>query len=165
MMYYPTLQACHDLLFPLIKEEMARHEPAPKYDYEAQGLRKLESIFTLMDRDEYDGLLPKAAYLFCAVIDGHPFSNGNKRLAVSLLTYFLVVNGYRISAPSMEAVRMELQRLFPHLKWEEVHSFRHPHEYFFYHLALIIADRGQKGQLSFSQEQAAVVDLLRFITT
>ena len=162
-MNYPSLQICQKLLFPMIRHHMAITEPAPYYDDERRGLDKLEGIFGLMQRDNYPDLLSKAAYLFCSIIDGHPFSNGNKRLAVTLLTYVLLMNGYRISAQSMIAVRAELERFFPNLKWEDVHAFRHPHEFFFYHLALIIADRAQKGKMTFKQEQDAVKQLLSFI--
>ena len=162
-MHYPTLQTCRELLFPLIRNHMVAVEPAPWYESERRGIERLESIMILMQRDEYSDLLSKAAYLFCSIIDGHPFSNGNKRVAVTLLTYFLILNNFRISAPSMRALREELKRIFPKLRWENIHAFRHPHEYFFYHLALIIADRTQKGKLNFRQEQEAVVQLLGFI--
>ncbi len=161
---YPTLQACRKLLFPLIKESMANNEPAPHYASERSGLNRLESIFSLMQTEHYESLHTKAAYLFTSVIDGHPFSNGNKRLAVTLLTYFLIINEMKIHAHNMEAVRLELRRIFPKLRWEEVHAFKFPHEFFFYHLALIIADRQQKGQMTFRQEQSAVTELLKFIT-
>lgn len=163
-MHYPTIDVCRQLLFPFIREEMASIEPAPMYEEESPGLQRLASTFALMQHDHYADLLKKASYLFCSIIDGHPFSNGNKRLAVAVLTYFLLTNDLRISAPTMEAVRIELQRLFPRLRWESVHAFRHAHEYFFYHLALIIADRSQKGHMTFQQEQSAVRQLLEFIT-
>jgi death-on-curing family protein len=163
--HYPSLQACRDLLFPLIRREMATMEPAPFYEDERRGMEKLESIFSLMQRGSYyPDFTAKAAYLFCSIIDGHPFSNGNKRLAVATLTYFLVLNGKRISAPSMHAVREALQGQFPRLRWEEVVAFHHPHEYFFYHLALIVADRTQKGKMTFREEQRAVGKLLEFVT-
>ena len=162
-MRYPTLSAARELLFPLIRNNMARLEPAPYYDDERRGLERLDSTFTLMQRDEYPDDLSKAAYLFCSVIDGHFFSNGNKRLGVAVLTYFLIVNGWKISAPELSVMREELERFFPHLRWEEVSAFRHSHEYFFYHLALIVADRKQKGTLNFREEQKAVRELLAFI--
>ena len=162
-MIYPTLSALRELLFPIIRQHMAAHEPAPRYENERRGLEKLETTFALMERNDYPDLLSKSAYLFCSIIDGHPFSNGNKRLAVILLTYVLLVNGYQISAPDMQAIRDELRRFFPKLRWEDVSAFRHPHEYFFYHLALVIADRAQKGKLTFRQEQHSVRELLAFI--
>ena len=164
-MKYPTLTICRQLLFTLIREEMSSVEPAPFYENETPGIKKLESTFALMQNRHYGGLFEKAAYLFCSIIDGHPFSNGNKRLAVATLTYFLITNGMHISAPSMEVVHSELRRLFPKLQWVNVSAFRHPHEYFFYHLALIIADRSQKGHMTFQQEQAAVRELLAFISS
>lgn len=164
MLRYPSLRACNELLFPMIRREMAAFEPAPPYEDEHRGLDKVESVLALMQRDQYyPDFFAKAAYLFCAIIDGHPFSNGNKRLAVILLTYVLLVNGYQISAPDMQAIRDELRRFFPKLRWEDVSAFRHPHEYFFYHLALVIADRAQKGKLTFRQEQHSVRELLAFI--
>jgi prophage maintenance system killer protein len=162
--YYPTIAACRDLLFPLIRREMASTEPAPWYEDEHLGLDRLESTLTLMQRDDYEGLLAKAAYLFCSIVDGHFFSNGNKRLGVALLTYFLVVNRAKISAPDLAVMRGELERAFPKLQWEEVQTFRHSHEYFFYHLALIIADRKQKGAITFQQEQKAVRQLLTVVS-
>ena len=164
-LHYPSLPACRDILFPMIRLEMSQFEPSPQYENERRGLDKLDSIFSLMQRDSYyPDFFSKASYLFCAIIDGHPFSNGNKRAAVATLSYFLVVNGHVLSSQSMDAVREALHDQFPHLQWQHVKSFHFPHEYFFYHLALIIADRNQKGKMTFRQEQMAVVELLRFIT-
>jgi hypothetical protein len=162
-MKYPSIEICKKLLFPLIREAMIISEPAPFYEYERTGLDKIESIFHLMESGYYPDELTQISYLFCSVIDGHPFSNGNKRLAVALLSYCLVMNSYKIHIPNMDALKEELQRLFPKLKWEQVKSFRYPHEYFFYHLALIIADRAQKGHITFRQEQEAVRESLTFI--
>lgn len=159
-MNYPTLDTCRSLLFPYIRSRLVENEPAPSYEIEGSGHRGLEGIFDLMERDEYEGILAKGSYLFCSVIGGHHFSNGNKRLGVTLLLYFLLSNGYKVSATNMEVMRSELMRLFPNLHWEEVYAFHYPHEYFFYHLALIIADRKQKGKMSFAQEREAVQELL-----
>ena len=165
LFHYPTLAACRAILFPMIRTEMAVFEPAPAYEEERHGIQKVESIFALMQRDVYyPDFFAKAAYLFCAIIDGHPFPNGNKRAAVAAITYFLVANGRRIYGPDMHAVRDALQAQFPNLQWQKVDAFRHPHEYFFYHLALVIADRAQKGKMTFRQEQSAVALLLQFIT-
>jgi death-on-curing family protein len=162
-MIYLTLHHCRAQLFPYIRERMAMDEPAPSYQYEQSGINRLESILALMQRDEYVGVLGKAAYLFCSVIDSHPFSNGNKRLAVTMLIAFLLVNDYKIHGSNMEALREALQETFPNVKWQRVKIFTQPHEHFFYHLALIIADRAQKGGLTFAEERTAVESLLGFI--
>ena len=161
--FYPTITICQEELFPYIRTRMVAHEPAPVYEMERLGIDKLSGVFELMQQDHYQGILGKAAYLFCSVIDGHHFSNGNKRLGVTLLIYFLIINHYKIHAPNLAVMRQELKRVFPDLKWEEDISFRYPHEYFFYHLALIIADRSQKGQMTFQQEQEAIQKLLTVI--
>ena len=163
MTLYPTIDVCRELLFPFIRKWMATNEPAPYYEDERSGLGKLEGTLLLMERDEYEDLLAKAAYLFCSIVDGHHFSNGNKRLGVALLTFFLLTNNCKISAPDLQIMREELTKAFPRLIWEDVAVFKFPHEYFFYHLALIIADRRQKGKMTFQQEQAAVKTLLQII--
>ena len=86
------MSSCENLIFPYIRERMASEEPAPDYIYETSGIKRLDGIFQLMKRSEYKGALGKAAYMFCSIIDSHHFSNGNKRLAVSLLVYFLLIN-------------------------------------------------------------------------
>lgn len=163
MTHYPTLDDCKLQLFPYIKKKMAADEPVPSYAYEPSGLNRLESILTLMQRDDYPDHGAKAAYLFCSVIDSHPFSNGNKRLSVTLLTAFLLLNGYKIHGPNMRVMRDEMHKAFPNLKWEEINEFSQPHEHFFYHLALIIADRSQKGHMTFAQERHAVEMLLKSV--
>lgn len=160
-MWYPDLLFCREAVYPLIRTRMATQEPAPYYDDEKQGENHLSAIFDLMQRSDYRGVLGKAAYLFCSTIDGHHFSNGNKRLAVVLVVFFLLANHYQIRAPRMELVQRWLRKAFPHLQWEQVSAFSHPHEYFFYHLALVIADRHQKGNITFTEEQRLIVDLLK----
>lgn len=164
IMQYPTLDTCRQLLFPLIREHMTTTEPPPMYEEQPQGMEKLRSNFALMAWDAYPDLLSKAAYIFCSIIDSRPFSNGNKRLAVAALAYVLVANGRSITVPSVRAAQEQLKRFFPRLQWEEMPNFHHPHEHFLYHLALIMADRAQKGHMTFQQEQAAVRELLQFVT-
>lgn len=164
MIHYPTIKICKKLLFPFIRDRMAEREPVPQYEYESEGIKKLESTLELMKRSNYSPALAKAAYLFCSVIDGHHFSNGNKRLAVVLLTYFLLINDFEIRVPIIGELQKEMHSVFPHLVWEHVDAFSRADEYFFYHLALVIADRNQKGNLSFTQEQKFVRSLLKYIT-
>lgn len=42
----------------------------------------------------YRGVLKKAVALFYFCTKDHPFENGNKRFAVTIMLYFLVKNGY-----------------------------------------------------------------------
>lgn len=163
-MRYPTISFCKQGLFAYIRTWMAKVEAAPYYEQEGTGIQHLESILSFMKRPEYRGVIAKAAYLFCSIIDGHPFSNGNKRLAVTLIVYVLLENGYHLNAKSSIFVRRQLKRTFPKTRWKNIRSFSLPEEYFLYHLALVIADRTQKGNISFQDEQFLVRELLKKIT-
>ena len=157
MTKYVSIDHCKEIIFPIIQRHMATGEPAPQYMIERSGLEKVDSILHLMQGDDYyPSLSSKASYMFCAVIGGHPFSNGNKRLAVALLANFLLLNGCGLRDESIGELRRELQLLFPHLQWQQVKSFRYAYEYFLYHLPLIVADRHQKGRMTFHEECSAV---------
>lgn len=163
MIRYMSMTGCKNIIFPMIGRNMVSHEPAPKYHMERSGIEQLDSILHLMQSRHYPDLKSKAAYMFCSIIDGHPFSNGNKRLAVALLANFLLLNGCGLFSESIEMLHRELKKLFPDLQWSEVKTFRYPHEYFLYYLALVIADRHQKGNMTFPQERAAVEAALKII--
>jgi len=50
----------------------------------------------------YPSLPEKAAILFYAVNKRHLFLNGNKRMAVACLVYFIFQNGYRLAVTAAE---------------------------------------------------------------
>jgi death-on-curing protein len=54
----------------------------------------------------YGGVAEKAAALCLAVIRSHPFSDGNKRVALVALDVFLALNGARLSATNDAAYTM-----------------------------------------------------------
>jgi prophage maintenance system killer protein len=163
-MHYLNLDICRQVLFPIIRGHMLRAAPAPIYEEQIEGMEKLRSIFALMAWDTYPDLLSKAAYVFCSIMNGRPFSNGNKRLAVAALVYLLVINGMRVNMPSTEAVQEKLRQHFPRMQWERTSMLQETHEKFFYHLALVISDSAQKGHMTLQQEMFAVRDLLLFMT-
>lgn len=71
-------------------------EPIPPFE---TGFPKiLESciatpFITIGKKSMYKGLIGKAAILFYLMIKNHPFSNGNKRVAVATLLTLLFKNG------------------------------------------------------------------------
>lgn len=80
----------------LAKELMTWNEPI--LDFCSRFPNILESCIVVpfqkfSRRNLYKGLLPKAAVLFYLMIKNHPFENGNKRIAVTTLLYFLMKNG------------------------------------------------------------------------
>lgn len=96
----------------LAKEMMTWSEPIP--DFSTRYPDKLESCIaapfqTWDKRLLYKGLLQKAAVLFYLMIKNHPFQNGNKRIAVLTMMYFLYKNGKWLSVGN--------QSLYNFSKW------------------------------------------------
>lgn len=74
---------------------MTWSEPIP--DFGSRYPRILESCLATPfqrfgGKDLYKGLTKKAAILFYLMIKNHPFQNGNKRIALTTLLYFLYKN-------------------------------------------------------------------------
>lgn len=79
---------------------MEWNEPIP--DFETRFPEKLESCietpFQTFDRKSlYKGLVGKSSILFYLMVKNHPFQNGNKRVAVTTLLFFLIQNGKWLS--------------------------------------------------------------------
>ena len=68
-------------------------------------LGKLESVLTHIQNDDYyPTFVEKLTHLFFCTCEFHCFEDGNKRLAISLSAYFLLLNGYMAVAKSFFAV-------------------------------------------------------------
>jgi death-on-curing family protein len=83
----------------LAQELMEWGEPIPPF--ESRFPDRLESClrtpFQKFDgKSLYRGHVGKGAILFYLMIKNHPFQNGNKRVAVMTLLYFLFENGWWI---------------------------------------------------------------------
>ncbi len=57
----------------------------------------------------YEGLIGKASVLFYLMVKNHPFQNGNKRIAMTTMLYFLMKNG--------KWLRVDQQELYNFAKW------------------------------------------------
>jgi death on curing protein len=80
----------------LAKGLMSGDEPIPEFG--TRFPEKLESCLevpfqTFDGKALYRSIVGKAAVLFYLLIKNHPFKNGNKRIAVMTLLYFLHKNG------------------------------------------------------------------------
>lgn len=85
--------------FKMAEKFMMWDEPIPEFGSRFSNI--LESCLAVPfsrfgDKDLYRGLVGKASMLFYLLIKNHPFRNGNKRIAVMCLLYFLHKNGYWI---------------------------------------------------------------------
>lgn len=83
------------IAFEFARKTMSWDEPIP--DFETRYPNILESClatpFQTFDKKYlYRGLIEKSAVLFYLMIKNHPFSNGNKRIAVTTLLVFLALN-------------------------------------------------------------------------
>ncbi|HSE61568.1 MAG TPA: type II toxin-antitoxin system death-on-curing family toxin [Candidatus Saccharimonadales bacterium] len=78
-------------------------EPIPEFStrYPAKLESCLQQPFlSFAGLDPYPTLIEKAAILFYLVTKNHPFLNGNKRLAVTIMLNFLAKNGKWIDVSS-----------------------------------------------------------------
>ena len=96
----------------LAKETMAWTEPIPDFStrYTNALERSIEAPFqTFGGRQLYPGLLKKSAILFYLMVKNHPFQNGNKRIAMTTLFYFLSQN--------KKWLKVDNQELYNFARW------------------------------------------------
>ena len=104
-------------------------------------------------------LKEKSAYLLCSIVGGHYFSNGNKRLGVAILLFFLMHNNAEVEVIDEESYQIFLAEFFPHAQWEENSNIPHSHALFLYNLALVIADRERRRDMDFSALKKKITSL------
>lgn len=87
--------------FIYITPEQARitHEKTIQYSgggtLEKLDFGKLESVlYNIQNDDWYPTFVDKLTHLFFCTCQFHSFADGNKRLAITLSTLFLLLNGY-----------------------------------------------------------------------
>ncbi len=100
------------LAFRLAKEHLSFNEPIP--DFSTRYPNLLESCVvtpfqTFSGKALYPSLVAKASNLFYLMIKNHPFQNGNKRIAITTLLVFLVLNG--------KWLRVDTQGLYNFTVW------------------------------------------------
>jgi death-on-curing family protein len=107
-----TLDEIKYIAHSLAKKTMDWDEPIPEFN--TRFPHKLESClvtpFQTFDKKLlFHGLIEKSAILFYLIIKNHPFQNGNKRIAVTTLLVFLLINGYWL--------KMDAQTLYSRAVW------------------------------------------------
>lgn len=85
------------------KEACEIHKKTIQYSggglLQVRDLGPLEGVLTHIQNDDYYPTFPeKLAHLFFCTCKFHCFADGNKRLALTLSTQFLLINGYLNSA-------------------------------------------------------------------
>lgn len=90
-----TITETEYVAFYLAKKFMEWDEPIP--DFSTRFPNVLESCLatpfsSFGGKNAYQGITGKAAMFFYLMIKNHPFKNGNKRIAMTTLMYFLHKN-------------------------------------------------------------------------
>ncbi|MBI5045745.1 MAG: type II toxin-antitoxin system death-on-curing family toxin [Candidatus Niyogibacteria bacterium] len=96
----------------LARETMGWSEPIP--DFSTRYTNALERCVdqpyqTFAGKQLYSGLIKKSSILFYLMIKNHPFQNGNKRIAMATLFYFLYKN--------KKWMKVDNQELYNFAKW------------------------------------------------
>lgn len=91
-----TIAEVQLISYRLAKEILEFNEPTPSF--ESRFPDRLESCIATPfqafgGKPLYRGLIGKGSVLFYLLIKNHPFENGNKRIAVATLFFFLARNG------------------------------------------------------------------------
>lgn len=101
----PSITEIKYVAHRLAQELMEYGEPIPPF--ETRYPDKLESCLktpfqTYERKSLYKGFETKASILFYLMIKNHPFQNGNKRVAVITLIYFMHTNGRNLKVSNSE---------------------------------------------------------------
>lgn len=134
-------------------------EEVPEYDAQPD---KIDDYFALVDRIKNDTYYPdifsKASTLFLN-LNSHYFANGNKRLAVFSMTYFLECNGWTPVTLDKDQFSCLIIEIFGHQALEDYENFS-PTDFAMYNLALISA-RFNQANVDFDDGRAQVEQFLR----
>lgn len=130
------------LLFSYLQTRYARVEEVPQY----RGEVRFQEFLAVLERvtsDYYPTLLDKAVFLLVTINKSHFFSNGNKRLALVMMTFFLGINDVELDTSiSKNSYQEILQNLFPEFeRFEDFEDFTSV-DYATYNLSILIADSG-----------------------
>src|SRR3989344_4577853 len=96
----------------LAKETMSWSEPIPDFSTRYTNMleRCIEAPFQAFGGKQlYSGLIKKASILFYLMVKNHPFQNGNKRLAMTTLLFFLFQN--------KKWLKVDNQELYNFARW------------------------------------------------
>ena len=92
--------------YPTIDEVVAVHARLIARFGGSLGIRDrgaLESALARPQTGYYNDLIQEAAALWESLSQNHPFLDGNKRVAVTVMAAFLKVNGYKLEFDDLEA--------------------------------------------------------------
>ena len=107
-----TITEVEYIAYRLAREIMTWNEPIPDFGTRRSNILEgcLVAPFQAFGGKKlYKGLVGKAAILFYLMVKNHPFQNGNKRIAITTMLYFLYRN--------KKWLRVDNQELYNFAKW------------------------------------------------
>jgi len=105
MMKAITLKEVEYIAFKLAREQLSFDEPIPDFSTRLPNVLEscLATPFQSFGRKSlYPSLVSKASILFYLLIKNHPFQNGNKRIAMTVLFVFLYRNSKWLEVDTQE---------------------------------------------------------------
>ena len=90
-----SIKEVEQVVFRLVREKMVYDESIPSFGTRFPNVLESCLVVPFQKFDKrmlYKGFGKKAAVLFYLMIKNHPFQNGNKRIAMMTLFYFLFKN-------------------------------------------------------------------------
>jgi len=107
-----TIFEVENVAYRLARETLGWSEPIP--DFSTRFNNALERCISqpyqmFGGKQLYPGLIKKASILFYLMIKNHPFQNGNKRIAMTTLFYFLYKN--------KKWLKVDNQEMYNFAKW------------------------------------------------
>lgn len=119
-----------------------KSDPIPHYSNEIHGINRVKDVLKSIEQSYYPDFYSKASYLFLSINKGHFFSNGNKRLATTLLKIFYTINGFEAKENPLPDLKIRTNQNVPNLEIDklDVEFFNNDEELIFlYGLAKAIA--------------------------
>lgn len=164
-MRYVSIEDCQKFVFPYIYSQLSDVEPSAAYESEKAGLADLKKVLELIQSDTfYPSFYDKAAYLLCSISGSQYFSNGNKRLALTTLVQFLILNEIPLKTFTDDEYQKLLFKIFPKHTWEKNTYIEEGHPLFLYNLAIIIGDRTVWGEgVDFSDLKQKIGEIFEVI--
>lgn len=159
--HYITPEDLIDIIDAIQSFDYVSADEIPKYDDQPD---KIDDYFALIDRLKNDTYYPdifsKAAALFLNV-NGHYFTNGNKRLAVFSMTFFLESNNWKPAEMNKNTFEEIINRIFGEHELEDYENFS-PTDFAMYNIALITATFNRNG-VEFDEGKRRTEQFLREI--
>ena len=151
-------------IFNDIKEVLDNKEDKlPNYSEEEDGCNDYIGVLGRVKLDYYKDIYDKASFLFISINKGHYFSNGNKRLSLFTLLFFLFINSFGLVKYSKKKYENKLKAIFPEYKNYKQYKEFDSINYAYYNLTLII---GESNVLHISNNELKirVKEFLKFAT-